>query len=341
MSGDVQLELWLHEYKMQALASALEKQGVTVEQKMQDALTELYVELVPADARQEISARIKEELAAEQEAAERERKYTAFRVRENGTDQFFQIGQRTTFFDLGRFLRQYLEDGGAFGAEALRKSFSNLAPISAEQYNQLMESRLENPNKVTDVHELDFDKHTASTVAVGMDWRTYSMKDISAAVYFAFRKSGLGPFQHEARFENKLIGKERPSAGHLSAKEISLAEEICEMDGQRLNFYLETSFDVDAVFGTRVCTAENDDTLNVYADYDMATGQVCDELEVDLHRADGREESVEYHLNAVEKEVLLWKMDKYCQQQTGQSLKDYSAALMAEEEIVPPAGPTL
>ena len=31
---------------------------------------------------------------------------------------------------------------------------------------------------------------------------------------------------------------------------------------------------MDAVFGTHVCTAENDDTLNVYADYDMATGQV-------------------------------------------------------------------
>ncbi len=341
MSGDIQLELWLHEYKMQALASALEKQGVTVEQKMQDALTELYVELVPADARQEISARIKAELAAEQEAAERERKYTAFRVRENGTNQFFQIGQRKTFLDLGRFLREYLAEGGIFGVEALRKSFSDLAPISAEQYNQLMESRLENPNKVTDVHELDFDKQTASTVAIGRDWRTYSMKDISAAAYFAFRKSGLGPFQHEARFENKLIGKERSSAGHLSAKEISLAEEICEMDGQRLNFYLETYFDVDAVFGTHVCTAENDDTLNVYADYDMATGQVCDELEVDLHRADGREESVEYRLNAVEKATLLWKMEEYCWQQTGQSLKDYSAGLMAEEEIVPPAGPTL
>lgn len=112
------------------------------------------------------------------------------------------------------------------------------------------------------------------------------------------------------------------------------------MDGQRLNFYLETSFDVDAVFGTHVCTAENDDTLNVYADYDMATGQVCDELEVDLHRADGREESVEYRLNAVEKAVLLRKMDGYCQQQTGQTLKEYSAQLMAED-LKQPAGPSM
>lgn len=34
MSGDVQLELWLHEYKMNALSSALAEQSVTVEQRM-------------------------------------------------------------------------------------------------------------------------------------------------------------------------------------------------------------------------------------------------------------------------------------------------------------------
>ena len=72
----------------------------------------------------------------------------------------------------------------------------------------------------------------------------------------------------------------------------------------------------------------------------MASGQVCDELEVDLHRADGCEESVEYRLNAVEKAVLLRKMDAYCQEQTGQTLKDYSAQWMAEE-MAPPTQPTM
>ena len=53
------------------------------------------------------------------------------------------------------------------------------------------------------------------------------------------------------------------------------AEDISEVVGL-LNFYLETSFDVDAVFGTQVCTTKNGDCLNVYANYDMASGQVCD-----------------------------------------------------------------
>ena len=107
-----------------------------------------------------------------------------------------------------------------------------------------------------------------------------------------------------------------------------------------MNFYMETNFDVDAMFGTYVCTEENNDWLNVYANYDMETGQVCDELEVDLHRADGREESLEYRLNAAEKAILFRKMDTYCQQQTGQTLTEYSAQLMAED-MAPPTQPMM
>ena len=187
---------------------------------------------------------------------------------------------------------------------------------------------------------MDFDKREVSTVGMGRSWQTWSMKDVSAAVDFAYQKNDLYPVHYRARFENHLIGRQISSAGHLSAQDILLAEEICEVDGQRLNFYLEADFDVDAVFGTHVCTGENDDTLNIYADYDMAAGQVCDELEVDLHLADGREESVEYRLNAVEKATLLRKMDDYCQQQTGQTLAEYSAQRMAEN-MVPPTGPTM
>lgn len=54
-----------------------------------------------------------------------------------------------------------------------------------------------------------------------------------------------------------------------------------------------------------------------------------------MHRADGCEEAVTYRLNAVEKAALLRKMDAYCQEQTGQTLKDYSAQLMAEEMALP------
>ena len=70
MSGDVQLELWLHEYEMSALSSVLEKQGTTVEKRMQEMLIGLYAELVPHEEQQEIRSRLDAECAAAQTAEE-------------------------------------------------------------------------------------------------------------------------------------------------------------------------------------------------------------------------------------------------------------------------------
>ena len=83
MSGDVQLELYLHEYKMAALSSALEEQGASVEERMQEMLIGLYSELVPYEVQQEIRTRIDTEYAEAEAAREAARKYAAFRVREN------------------------------------------------------------------------------------------------------------------------------------------------------------------------------------------------------------------------------------------------------------------
>ena len=123
-----------------------------------------------------------------------------------------------------------------------------------------------------------------------------------------------------------LNGKEITSAGHLSARNFSFGEEIIESDG-KLNFYLQADFDVDAAFGTFVCTDQNDDWLNIYANYDIEKGRPCDTLELNLCKGDGTEENWSYHLNAAEQEVLARKMEDYCQQQTGMSLHEYAQQL--------------
>lgn len=340
MSGDVQLELWLNEYKMDALSSVLEEQGTTVEKRMQEMLIDLYAELVPYEVQQEIRARIDAEYAAAQAEAEAARKYTAFCVRENGTQLFFQLDWSESILEIAKFLRQYLREDQGPGVDTLQTSaFAGMKPVTAERYDQLLALRMESPGKVTGVFDLDFDRQEVSITDAGDGWKTWSMQDVSTAVFQAYRKNYLRPEQYMSRFLEKLEGKELTSPGHLSAQDITFAEEITEIDGL-LNFYMETNFDVDAAFGTHVCIGENDDILNVYANYDMAAGQICDTLEVDLHRADGREESVEYRLNAAEKEILLRKMDAYCQEQTGQTLADYSAQRMVED-MTPPSQPMM
>ena len=111
-----------------------------------------------------------------------------------------------------------------------------------------------------------------------------------------------------------------------TARNFSFGEEIIESDG-KLNFYLQADFDVDAAFGTFVCTDQNDDWLNIYANYDIEKDRLCDTLELNLCKGDGTEENWSYHLNAAEQEVLARKMEAFCQQQTGMSLHEYARQL--------------
>ena len=231
MSGDVQLELWLHEYEMSALSSVLEKQGTTVEKRMQEMLIGLYAELVPHEEQQEIRSRLYAECAAEQTAEEAARKYTAFCVRENDKISFYQLDRTEDILEVAKFLRRYLRQGQGHGAAALQTSaFARMEPVTAEQYDQLLALRMETPNKVTGVFDLDFDKQKVATVDAVDGWKTWSMQDVSAAVYHAYRKNYLRPEQYMSRLLERLEGRELTSAGHLSARDISFADEITEID---------------------------------------------------------------------------------------------------------------
>ena len=135
MSGDMQLELWLNTYKAEALSSALEKQGTSIERRMQMMLDDLYSELVPQETQQIIQVRIETERAAQRAEQEAARRYTAFRVVENGAESFFQMGGKGTLLNVGRFLRQYLQENHGPVVTALQSAFVSLEPIAAEQYD--------------------------------------------------------------------------------------------------------------------------------------------------------------------------------------------------------------
>ena len=195
----------------------------------------------------------------------------------------------------------------------------------------MIAERMENTGKVTGVFELDFDKREFSAVHIMDGWRTWAMQDVSAAVYHATRSQFASSDDKWRKLLDHLSGKEITSAGHLSARNFSFDDEIIESDG-KLNFYVQTEFDVDAVFGTFVCTDKNEDWLNIYANYDIAEDRPCDTLELTLCKGDGSEESWSYRLNAAEQEVLLRKMEAFCQQQTGMSLRDYAQQLREEPE---------
>ena len=262
---------------------------------------------------------------------EEARRVSAFHVTQAGKELYFTTGDAPEFLMVAIRLREYLSKQDGVTRLSFAEQYPRRKEITAGEFDHLVGVRMENTGEVSGVFDVNFDKREFSAVNIMDGWKTYAMGNVSTAAYHATRKMGLITEQRWERFLDHLDGKEITSAGHLSARNFSFSDEITEMD-DRLNFYLNTDFDVDAVFGTFVCTAENDDYINFYADYDMASGQVCDTLTIVLWKGDGQTEDLSYTLNAAEKEVLLRKMDAYCMEQTGMGLTDYAAQRMAEND---------
>ena len=124
--------------------------------------------------------------------------------------------------------------------------------------------------------------------------------------------------KNEPEFEEQNV-PELCGSRRLLPEEVTLEGEIEEVDGI-LNFYLACWFDVDQVFGTHVETTENDDWINVYANYDRRTRHVCGVRDGVLHWEDGSYECYSYKLEEEERMVVLSKMEDYCVQRTGQTL---------------------
>ena len=138
------------------------------------------------------------------------------------------------------------------------------------------------------------------------------------------------------RLEERTLHQEPESeyltgSRRLCAEDISFADEIIQNDNL-LEFYMEVSFNADQVFGTDVCTSENDDWLNIYANYDLEARRVCDTLELYLQRGNGDEEAFKYRLSAEEQALLLPKMNAYCQEHWSQTLEECSADYLAEQK---------
>ena len=328
MARQEKIVLWIDRRWKDAIEKHLRDE--TLEEHLEDVLDELCNQL-PAHEYERISRAIQSEAAAQRAEEEAARTYAAYHVVENGQEWYFKTTPGEELLDAAKKLRGYVTAEKGTAPDLFIKLFADGRPITAEEYNALTALRMENTGKVRGVFDVNFDKREFSAVHIMDGWQTWAMRDVSAAVYHATRSQFASSDDKWRKLLDHLSGKEITSAGHLSARNFSFGDEIIESNG-KLNFYVQTEFDVDAAFGTFVLTDENDDWLNVYANYDIAEDRPCDTLELTLCKGDGSEESWSYQLNAAEQEVLLRKMEEFCQKQTGMSLHDYAQQFREEPE---------
>ena len=334
--ADRQLELWINERWYAALEKHFGGEDA-LRQKLEDMLDGL-IDQLPDRVRDQVSWEIREEQLREKLEYESHRVFAVFQVTEQGRTNYVLSETTHDTLNAASLLREYTR-----GKCRQEGSFSQILPERANITQAKFESHtreyLNKSSRVTGVFKVDLDGGTFSALTSADGWHTYPIRDISNAVYRAMRKTFESWIVRVDIFAEQLEGKEITPEHRLDVNLLSFADELIEIDGQ-LNFYVENDFDPDHAFGTYVCTEENDDWVNVYANYDIGKGQVCGALEVNLCRGNGTEKTMLYPLSAAEKKVLAGKMEAFCLEQTGQSLKDYCAQTQAED-MEPSAGPTM
>ena len=323
MAQHEEIVLWLDRRWKNAIEKHLK--GETLQEHLETVLDALCNQL-PQREYERISREIQSEAAAQRAEDEAARTYAAYHVTECGQEWYFKTSPGEELLAVVEKLRGYVTKGSSVALGKFIGMFFGGQPITAKEFDALTALRMENTGKVRGVFDVNFDKREFSAVHIIDGWQTWAMRDVSVAVYHATRSQFASGDDKWRKLLDHLNGKEITSAGHLSARNFSFGEEIIESDG-KLNFYLQADFDVDAAFGTFVCTDQNDDWLNIYANYDVERDRLCDTLELNLCKGDGPEECWSYPLNAAEQEVLLRKMEAFCQQQTGMSLHDFARQL--------------
>lgn len=330
-----EISFWIDERWYDALSKRLKDE--TLEEHLEDVVDEMCNQL-PQREYERISQEIWQEEQLRKQEQEANRRFSVFHVTECGEEKYFQVEAPLEFLQTASKLRAYIRKAPEAPPMKFTGLFSRGQQITQEQFRTYAAERMENTGRVTGAFDIDLDKGLVDALSIMDGWQCFRIKDVSTAAYFASKRSDASMDERWRVFLDRLSGKqltqsEEPpylTGSHtLQAGDISFANEIVQNENL-LEFYMEVSFDADKVFGTNVCTTENDDWLNIYANYDMDEQTVCDTLDVYLVLANGDEQVFKYRLSPEEQALLLPKMEEYCQQHWGQSLKQCCTDYLSE-----------
>lgn len=343
-----EVSLWIESRKYNALRQALEGMGSSLERELLEHLDARYEELVSVEERERISTAIAEEDRAERVQHEANRRFSVARVTEGGQSHICLCERGENLFGTALQLRRYLR-----GRSPDVKLYQGQLPLIELEMERYVAEAISGSPRVVGIYDINLDAGEISTLDDKVGWRTYRIKDVSTAVYFATKKESDSWVAQRNRFDERMKDVQPLDIQHpifirgdqpLPVASITFEQEVYEMD-HMLNFYIPVYFNADAVFGTNVSADENDDWIDVYAHYDVERGCVCSALDINLVRVDGAGLYCQYRLTSEECADLRNRMDDYCKQTMGRSLDEYRTQYLAQEQGTasqePLSGPTL
>ena len=207
--NDIDITLFLNEYRVKALEEALGKRTAeTIEDKLSEAFDVLYQEYVDDEQRASIEAKIECEEAAEQARIEAKRRFAVYHVRENGEDYHFTSDHFRSPMQAAYRYRLYDRNELSANPQTLTAAFIETNPISLKKFNDAC-TDINSDKRITALIEFDLDEGNVSICDSSDNaWWTYSLHDFSVAAYKAFRSDYREEECRREIFNNSLAGKE-------------------------------------------------------------------------------------------------------------------------------------
>lgn len=210
-----EVSLYFNELRLKALKNELARDGLTIEDKMNEAFNWLYEQLVPVEQQTAIEAQIKETDKAERAEREAKRRFAVYHVNENGSDAYFTSDHFNSFRTAAYRYRLY--DRGELSDEpqCLADAFFGSDAITAAEYEYLCD-RMPNDFRITALVDFDLDNETVSVCDSSDNaWRSYRLHDLSVAAFKAFRGDYYSSDDRERIFKGALTGKEIDTESEL------------------------------------------------------------------------------------------------------------------------------
>ena len=218
------ITLFYATYRLSAMERILQSQGKRIEDAVYPMLDSLYEQLVPAEERGDIENRIAAENAQAAAEAEAAKRFGVVHLHQ-GDDDFHLItyDQRNLYTMAALYRRQLQPNIGKVSLWDLTGRFNKADRVFQSDYFRLCR-QMPADHRITALMDIDFDNGTIS-VCENRDsyWTTYSLKDVSTALYKAERKSNLSSEVRQEIFDEALQGK--------AVAAMYLDEDLLETDG--------------------------------------------------------------------------------------------------------------
>ena len=206
--NDIDINLYYNRYRLDALERVLHSQGKSIEDAVYPMLDTLYEQLVPAEDRGDIENRIAAENAQAAAEAEAAKRFALVHL-EHGEDEYYLMTPaHKSLYDVASLYRKQLQPKiGTVPLWDLTGQFHKADRVFQSDYLRLCRA-MPDDHRITALMEMDFDSGTISVCDNRENsWTTYSIKDVSTAIFKAERKSGLSSAVRQRIFNEALQDK--------------------------------------------------------------------------------------------------------------------------------------